>query len=201
MIKNSEPEENKDTQTKEEEISISTPITKIILFGALQTGKSTLFKTIKHLNCNNYTQDELLAFREIIYYNIVRSLIKLVERAMSNDDNLFLNKELITKFMNNEDEMLLLCVTKYWVDDFPEMIFKIFNEPYGSGDNNKKLEYHVVNLTDIKETEACFECILSGKGQFTSQLLFSCRMQSKLQNNVYCNMKNQNLVDLIINFQ
>jgi guanine nucleotide-binding protein G(i) subunit alpha len=51
------------------------------LSGAGESGKSTFFKQMKIIYVNGYTQDELLAIRETVRENIMKSMKSLLSAA------------------------------------------------------------------------------------------------------------------------
>lgn len=56
---------------------------KVLLLGAGESGKSTIFKQMKIINQNGYNQDECIMFRDIIFGNIIKSMKALVAASVS----------------------------------------------------------------------------------------------------------------------
>eukprot|EP00735_Rhodelphis_limneticus_P003062 TRINITY_DN1426_c0_g1::TRINITY_DN1426_c0_g1_i1::g.27193::m.27193 TRINITY_DN1426_c0_g1::TRINITY_DN1426_c0_g1_i1::g.27193 ORF type:complete len:352 (+),score=132.92,sp/P16894/GPA1_DICDI/54.34/3e-136,G-alpha/PF00503.15/1.1e-129,Arf/PF00025.16/0.28,Arf/PF00025.16/4.1e-11,Miro/PF08477.8/18,Miro/PF08477.8/1.9,Miro/PF08477.8/2.4e+02,Gtr1_RagA/PF04670.7/3.1,Gtr1_RagA/PF04670.7/0.3,AAA_29/PF13555.1/0.024 TRINITY_DN1426_c0_g1_i1:116-1171(+) len=54
---------------------------KLLLLGAGESGKSTIFKQMKIIMLDGYTEDERLAFKEVIYSNTIQSMKVLLQAA------------------------------------------------------------------------------------------------------------------------
>lgn len=67
---------------------------KVLLLGAGESGKSTIFKQMKIINQNGYSQEECMMFRDIIYGNIIKNMKALVAASVTlsipieNPDNI-----------------------------------------------------------------------------------------------------------------
>jgi phage/plasmid-associated DNA primase len=55
----------------------------VLLLGAGESGKSTIFKQMKIIHHNGYTNEERLEFKPIIQSNIVRNMKALVTASLS----------------------------------------------------------------------------------------------------------------------
>eukprot|EP00736_Rhodelphis_marinus_P011808 Rmarinus@m.22179 len=58
---------------------------KLLLLGAGESGKSTIFKQMKIIMLDGYSKEERLAFREVIYSNTIQSMKVLLAAAESFD--------------------------------------------------------------------------------------------------------------------
>jgi energy-coupling factor transporter ATP-binding protein EcfA2 len=56
---------------------------KVLLLGAGESGKSTIFKQMKIINQSGYTQEECMMFRDIVYGNIIKSMKALVQASLT----------------------------------------------------------------------------------------------------------------------
>lgn len=56
---------------------------RVLLLGAGESGKSTIFKQMKIIHLNGYTREECIGFKNIIYGNIVKAMKLLVQASLN----------------------------------------------------------------------------------------------------------------------
>lgn len=89
MCTRSESEEERELRLKDEEITRAIQKqrpefeseVKLLLLGAGESGKSTIFKQMRIINLSDYTDEEKSEFKEVIYTNIMTDIYNLVEGA------------------------------------------------------------------------------------------------------------------------
>ncbi|KAL9650515.1 hypothetical protein ABK040_004734 [Willaertia magna] len=102
--------------------------TEIILLGALQSGKSTLFKQIQNLKTNYFQVCEVKKiYADFIYSDITKSIIHLIKAAQKLDKPLR-NQKLANELMEEEDGNKIYLRHKFWTRDFGNKIEMIYNE-------------------------------------------------------------------------
>lgn len=88
---------------------------KVLLLGAGESGKSTIFKQMKIINQNGYSQEECMMFRDIIYGNIIKNMKALVAASVTlsipieSPDNIPK-----AQYLNSLENDVLLNVGKVW---------------------------------------------------------------------------------------
>ena len=112
-------------------------VIKMLLLGAGESGKSTIFKQMKIINKNGYTADEKAAFKSIVYSNVIVSM-KILATAHEKVDTLFedakvaeMLAELETATEDHED-LTIACaggsvgmhIKKMWESDHIKECFK-----------------------------------------------------------------------------
>lgn len=55
---------------------------KLLLLGAGESGKSTIFKQMKIIHHNGYSREECMVYRDIIYANVVQSMQDLIQASI-----------------------------------------------------------------------------------------------------------------------
>jgi len=102
---------------------------KVLLLGAGESGKSTIFKQMKIMHNSGYTKEEREAFREIIFGNIVKAMKVLVAASLSLDIPVEEpeNRER-AEHINNMDNEVLVNVLKVWNETLAKDIDKLWND-------------------------------------------------------------------------
>lgn len=102
---------------------------KVLLLGAGESGKSTIFKQMKIMHNSGYTKEEREAFREIIFGNIVKAMKVLVAASLSLDIPVEEpeNRER-AEHINNMDNEVLVNVLKVWNEALAKDIDKLWND-------------------------------------------------------------------------
>jgi len=106
-----------DENIKEDERSQNKEI-KLLLLGAGESGKSTLFKQMKIIHHNGYTKEECLVYKDIIRSNALQSMKSLV--TASHKLNIPIENEaciLIGQKINQFDQEALLNITKIYTEE------------------------------------------------------------------------------------
>jgi len=91
---------------------------KLLLLGSGESGKSTLFKQMKIIHHNGYTQEECLIYKDVIRSNVLQSMKALVAAAQklghSIDDE---NNKAIAQKIHQIDQEALLNVSKIYTEE------------------------------------------------------------------------------------
>ncbi|KAL9643502.1 hypothetical protein ABK040_010116 [Willaertia magna] len=103
---------------------------KVLLLGAGESGKSTIFKQMKIINLNGYTEEERESYKEIIYGNILKAMKVLVQATFSFNIPIEYeeNRERAGR-INELEQEALLHVHKYWTPEIAEDIQQLWNDP------------------------------------------------------------------------
>eukprot|EP01080_Neovahlkampfia_damariscottae_P006387 gene6387-10394_t len=101
-----------------EDGSMSSKEIKLLLLGSGESGKSTLFKQMKIIHHNGYTQEECLIYKDVIRSNVLQSMKALVAAAQKlghsiSDEN---NKAIAQK-IHQIDQEALLNVSKIYTEE------------------------------------------------------------------------------------
>ncbi|KAL0478133.1 heterotrimeric G-protein alpha subunit [Acrasis kona] len=103
---------------------------KVLLLGAGESGKSTIFKQMKIIHERGYTPEELKDFRFIIYANIIKSIKALVDQIghfqLSIADES--NRIRAQKFAELEDDFVIY-VQKIWSTEMGNDVEHLWNDP------------------------------------------------------------------------
>jgi hypothetical protein len=103
---------------------------KVLLLGAGCTGKSTVFKQLRIMYQDGFKEDDCLMYREVIFGNILKSIMILVRQTLVmqlpiQDPK---NKERADR-INNLDNEALLNVEKVWTADLTNDIRELWMDP------------------------------------------------------------------------
>ncbi|KAL9658593.1 hypothetical protein ABK040_006130 [Willaertia magna] len=88
----------------------------VLLLGAGESGKSTIFKQLKILYKEPFTDEERATFKEIIYGNVVRNMRALIE-ATEHLEISFEKEESKTiaeRFIKSMDDEAMLNIERHW---------------------------------------------------------------------------------------
>jgi len=100
---------------------------KMLLLGPGESGKSTIFKQMKIINQNGYSQEELEAYKQTIYQNVLDCFFSMLENARSMNPPIDFeeekNRELAIKLEKAKEYIICAClISKDLADDFHSII-------------------------------------------------------------------------------
>lgn len=103
---------------------------KVLLLGAGESGKSTIFKQMRIIHERGYTNDELRDFKFIVFANIIKSMKALVEATVMmnipiEDEE---NKLRATKISDLDDDFVMY-VQKIWNNELAADIGHLWSDP------------------------------------------------------------------------
>lgn len=103
---------------------------KVLLLGAGESGKSTIFKQMKIIHQNGYSEEERESYKEIIYGNILKAMKNLVQATFSFNIPIEQeeNRERAGK-INELEQEALLHVHKYWTAEIADDIQCLWSDP------------------------------------------------------------------------
>lgn len=114
---------------------------KILILGAGECGKSTLWRQLKILHCGGFTNEERDAYRDIIRQTIVEDIQAIINELRSNNnavaENAEASLEFITQVEANSvefDDMLVQAISTVWHDPMVQVIYNSANS-IGLGEN------------------------------------------------------------------
>lgn len=94
---------------------------KLLLLGAGESGKSTIFKQMRIINLSDYSDDEKSEFKEIIYSNVITDIYNLVEGAKKLNIEVKYSEE----FLKEVDDLFRFGTTQALKVYTPEVAKKI----------------------------------------------------------------------------
>eukprot|EP01080_Neovahlkampfia_damariscottae_P010511 gene10511-3033_t len=133
---------NQDIKSKKNELSV-------LLLGAGQSGKSTIFKQIKIAYLNGFTEQECVEFRGSIYGNIIKAMKALIEASLKleiaivNPDNR--EKAAMIKEIKDED---LLSSDKIWNTKIGEAVKELWDDEGIQKTFERRNEFQLEDNTD-----------------------------------------------------
>lgn len=103
---------------------------KVLLLGAGESGKSTIFKQMRIIHERGYSADELRDFKFIVYANIIKNMKALVDACLHMNIGVenAQNKERATKIADLEDDFVMY-VQKIWNSELGHDIQKLWQDP------------------------------------------------------------------------
>jgi GTPase SAR1 family protein len=118
-----------DRRIKEDQKKMSREI-KVLLLGAGESGKSTIFKQMKIIHQSGFSKEEREQFKDIIYGNILKAMKSLVNASLSLDIPVEEpeNRER-AEHINNMDNEVLINVQKVWDENLAKDIGKLWQDP------------------------------------------------------------------------
>jgi len=133
---------NKDHLAQNKEI-------KLLLLGAGESGKSTLFKQMKIIHHNGYTTEECQAYKDIIRSNLVQSMKALVAGSLKlqvaiEDEN---HKRLAQK-INQYDQETLLNIGKLWTEELGQELAELWTDPGIQATYKRRNEFQLLDSTE-----------------------------------------------------
>jgi guanine nucleotide-binding protein G(i) subunit alpha len=91
---------------------------KVLLLGAGESGKSTIFKQMKIIHHEGFSQEEREQFRDTIYGNILKAMKSLVENSLALDIPVEEPENRTrAESINNMDSDVLINVQKIWTQE------------------------------------------------------------------------------------
>lgn len=91
---------------------------KVLLLGAGESGKSTIFKQMKIIHHDGFNQEEREQFRDTIYGNVLRAMKSLVENSLALDIPVEEPENRTrAESINNMDSDVLINVQKIWTQE------------------------------------------------------------------------------------
>ena len=107
---------------------------KILLLGAGESGKSTIFKQMKILHLNGFDQEEKLKYKSLVYSNTIESLNVILKAMHSlqipfalSQTKLELEKFLSINFTNIDNQVAEI-MKNIWLDNGTQECFSRSNE-------------------------------------------------------------------------
>lgn len=103
---------------------------KVLLLGAGESGKSTIFKQMRIIHDRGYTNEELKDFRFIVFTNIIRSIKNLIEatQTLGIEIEEEENKVRATKIADLDDDFVMY-VSKIWDYNMGSDIEHLWQDP------------------------------------------------------------------------
>lgn len=116
-------------------------LTKILLLGPGESGKSTILKQMKIIHLNGYSKDELVSYRNIVWGNILESIVNLINAIekfgleFTDPKNSQFSKQLkdIVDYSNADptiDRNIGQMIKSVWTDDASRTAMERSNEFY-----------------------------------------------------------------------
>ena len=102
----------------------------VLLLGAGESGKSTIFKQMRIIHERGYSAEELRDFKFIVYANIIKNMKALVDACLHMNIEIVdaQNKERATKIADLEDDFVMY-VQKIWNSELGHDIQKLWQDP------------------------------------------------------------------------
>ena len=121
------------TRALEQSVKVVDSQTHLLLLGAGESGKSTIFKQMKVLNQGGYSTEELKAFRPIIHRNVVDALQILLHECEARDlTGRRSNEELADRFLlmqsDNLNPEIAQHVSRLWRDAAVQACYQVRDE-------------------------------------------------------------------------
>jgi GTPase SAR1 family protein len=137
-----------DEEMKNTKKEISKEI-KVLLLGAGESGKSTIFKQMKIMYLNGYTTEECIAFKNIIYGNIVRNMKVLIHNSLTFDIAIQKpeNREAAQKVQSIENEQIL-NIGKIWTNELADKLEELWEDEGIHKTFEKKNEFQIDDSTE-----------------------------------------------------
>jgi len=122
---------------------------KLLLLGAGESGKSTLFKQMKIIHHNGYTVEECQAYKDIIRSNLVQSMKALVAGSLKlsipiEDEN---HKRLAQK-ISQYDQETLLNIGKLWTEELGQELSELWSDPGIKTIYGRRNEFQLLDSTE-----------------------------------------------------
>lgn len=151
---------------------------KLLLLGAGESGKSTLFKQFKLLKEGSYTSEERNIFASTIKGNVVRAMISMVEACdeLGEDIEKEDNKQFAQELIQLDDENALLNVDAFYNMELVQKLKNLWNDTGIQNVLQRRDEYQLLD-----STEYFYERIddISAKGYIpTDRDILMCRTKT-----------------------
>jgi len=122
---------------------------KLLLLGTGESGKSTLFKQIKIIHHEGYTQDESIVFKDIIRSNILQSMKNLV--AASQKLNIEIDtkeSQVIASKINLLDQEALLNIAKIYTPELGQELEDLWKDNGIQEVYSKRSQFQLLDSTE-----------------------------------------------------
>ncbi|KAI8096793.1 G protein alpha subunit [Halteromyces radiatus] len=126
-----------DNQLRMEKINMRNEV-KLLLLGAGESGKSTILKQMKLIHDEGFSQDERIAYTEIIFSNTIQSMRVILEAMEILDINLANpdNQDAVNLIMNQPNQIsscslpldVVRAIQQLWADEGVKTTFNRSNE-------------------------------------------------------------------------
>lgn len=152
---------NIDDELRKEGIAKAKEI-KILLLGAGESGKSTVFKQMKIIHMNGYTREECLAFKDIVHSNTLSSMKAIVGASVQFGIPIEpQNREIAMKINSIDQTNLVLHIDKLFTPDLGKQLQQLWSdsgirstfERRNEFQLNDSAEYYFDNLERISQPD------------------------------------------------
>ncbi|KAL0484932.1 guanine nucleotide-binding protein G(i) subunit alpha [Acrasis kona] len=143
-------------------IQTESKILKVLLLGAGESGKSTIFKQMKIIHDKGFTDSELKDFRYVVFANVIKGMKTLVESASNlnltfNDEE---TKDRATRVFEVEDDFIMY-MQRVWNDELCDDIQALWRDPVIQAAFDKRshtqlddsTEYYLNSLERIRKPD------------------------------------------------
>lgn len=133
---------------------------KILLLGAGESGKSTVFKQMKIIHMNGYTTEECMAFKDIVHSNTLASMKAIVGASVQFGIPIEpQNREIAMKINSIDQTNLVLHIDKLFTPDLGKQLQQLWSdsgirstfERRNEFQLNDSAEYYFDNLERISD--------------------------------------------------
>ncbi|KAF0975056.1 hypothetical protein FDP41_005809 [Naegleria fowleri] len=123
---------------------------KLLLLGAGESGKSTLFKQFKILKEGTYTPDERAIFASTIKGNIIRAMISMVEACdeLGEEIEKEENKQFAQELIQLDDENALLNVDAFYNAELVQKLKQLWADTGIQNVLQRRDEYQLLDSTE-----------------------------------------------------
>lgn len=135
---------------------------KLLLLGAGESGKSTLFKQMKIIHHNGFTQDECMGYRDIIRSNVLQSMKSLIQAThkLGIPIETAENRQRAAK-INDFDQETLLNINRIYTEELGKDLESLWADEgilrtYGQRNQYQLLdstEYFFKNIDRISDSD------------------------------------------------
>lgn len=122
---------------------------KLLLLGAGESGKSTLFKQMKIIHHNGYTPDECMGYRDIIRSNVLQSMKSLIQAThklgipIDGPEN----RQRAAK-INDFDQETLLNINKIYTEDLGIELADLWGDKGIQETYGRRNEFQLLDSTE-----------------------------------------------------
>ncbi|KAL0491006.1 guanine nucleotide-binding protein alpha subunit [Acrasis kona] len=103
---------------------------KVLLLGAGESGKSTIFKQMKIIHKNGFTIEDLKAYKSTVRNNIVKSMKSLITAAYSFNYKINGQKNVeAAEFISSIDEVALVDIGRLWTVSLADQLRLLWLDP------------------------------------------------------------------------
>lgn len=122
---------------------------KLLLLGAGESGKSTLFKQMKIIHHNGFTQDECLGYRDIIRSNVLQSMKSLIlaTHKLGIPIETAENRQRAAK-INDYDQETLLNINRIYSEELGRDLEALWNDPGIARTYAQRSQFQLLDSTE-----------------------------------------------------